>query len=455
LVWVGTRKRPHVAVWRLNGHRKGVVVQNNLPTESALLACITFNPKEAIPSCIEKNITKESFYSLWNGELYTILMDMYGKGYGLDYITVASELEKVGKLHLSETLDDLLEGESPTLYLVSSYIAILKKEELSRNLTVVGQLLGEHSSEPEEALIEAQEKLISLSPKSETRTKKSIKEAIMEDWNISKNHGPRGIITPWKDVNAKLAGIPSELVTVLAGRRSTGKSSIMATWAHFLGRQGIRVGWLPIEDGAERTWKRLAGIEGDFSVFLRDKGESTDHHLSVANSALERVMSWPIFMADSFMDIHKIRSWATTLKAKEDIQVLFIDGFKDILRSGKMGNSVDEDNYLSTSICAIARALRIPVLVVHHIVKGTEGDKIGLDNIRGSGRIIDDARTVLILQNDGLTYSLDIAKNNHGPEGIVEMRRISNRCMFEQGNVFNARKEKQEKKPKPKGVFEI
>ena len=422
-------------------------MHNDITTEKGLLSCVLFDAKTAIPICYEKNVSASTFYSVDNQRLYSILCGMYDKDYGIDGITVQTEVEKTKNSLLIASYEAVFDDVEASLYYLPSYIAILKKLELARALADVGNRLLSINDEPENALIDVQERLIALSPKSESRTKESVKSAIMDDWESAMEHGPRGIISPWEGINERLAGIPSELVTVLAGRRGTGKSSIMATWAHFLGKQGIRVGWLPIEDGAERTWKRIAGIEGDFSVFLRDKGESTSNHIMVANAALEKVMKWPIYMSDTFMSMGQIRSWATTLKAKEDIQVLFIDGFKDILRSGKMGSSVDEDNFLSTGICALARSLRIPVLVVHHIVKGTEGDKIGLDDIRGSGRIIDDARTVLILQKDGLTYSLDIAKNNHGPEGRVEMRRISNRCMFEQQGVF-AKKE-------VSGVFDI
>ena len=91
--------------------------------------------------------------------------------------------------------------------------------------------------------------------------------------------------------------------------------------------------------------------------------------------------------------------------------------------------------------------------MVHHIRKTDSDGKhgggawLGIEDIRGSGRISDDARQILILQNvvdtaggqEKMRYYMHIAKNSHGPESgkdEFEMTRVSNRCKFIEGGAL-------------------
>jgi replicative DNA helicase len=126
------------------------------------------------------------------------------------------------------------------------------------------------------------------------------------------------------------------------------------------------------------------------------------------------------------MYTEQIVAWTIQMKARFDIQALFVDAFKDIQRRNTL-EFVAEDDRVSGALCNLARRVDIPLIIVHHIKK-TDNPVCQIEDIRGSGRISDDARQILILQkkvrNDNdPEFFLDIAKNNNGPTGIVRMVR--------------------------------
>jgi len=134
------------------------------------------------------------------------------------------------------------------------------------------------------------------------------------------------------------------------------------------------------------------------------------------------------------MTVDAIKAAAVQYKLRHDIQVLFVDGFKDIRREWRDSNS--EDARISAGLCDIAEMLNIAVVVVHHVIKSAgkqdndgEIKDINVEEIRGNFRIVDDARMVCILQpqlmdEDGQEAApnrLQCARNNHGPTATVPL----------------------------------
>lgn len=417
--------------------------------ERAVLGSILVDPDRCIHIAVSNGITEDAFYAPSNKAIWKCINSLAASGKPVNIVSVGQEARDSGILEIiggQGTIESLVDS-TPTSAHIEYYSDIVIQKFLARSAQDISRKLVhelDNTQSPQNSIASAALEMMRLSEsKAGTKKKEDIIEEQKSTWTIAAKGGSCGIPTPWNNINARFQGLQNGAMTLLAGRGGRGKSSIMATWCHFLAGMGYRVAWLPLEDGCRRTWARVAGIEGNFSTFKLDIGQADDQLLKLAGDSLDTVKSWPIFMEDQPMTIEQICAWATMQKAKNKIDVLFLDAFKDILRED---HDVLGDNQCSQQIAAMAKRLNIPILVNHHVRKQNTTDprqqvvKLTEQDIRGSGRLSDDARQIIILQNyveNGIDkYAFHIIKNNYGPVGEYPMIRLSNISKFIEPPVF-------------------
>lgn len=418
------------------------VPPNSSEAEAGVLGSLLLDSDNCLPIASDFGLTVDHFYSPANRYIFEAIYFLSKSGRPIDILTVSQALRDKGLLEKigGQSAVEAIVAATPTSAHCEYYCKILTDKYISRT----AQLIERESSEvlstckdPSAVVAETALALMRLSEgQSRGKKKEDARNEQLASWKAAMTGGTSGIPTPWVRINERFQGLQKGAVTLLAGRGGRGKSSMMATWGHFLGGIGVKLAWLPLEDGCRRTWARVAGIEGDFSTFELDIGKADSDTLELARESFDRVQTWPIFMEDKPMTVEQICLWATMQKTKHDIDVLFIDAFKDILRDD---HDVLGDNRCSQQIVALAKRLDIPILVNNHVRKqGVDPrqtqTRITEQDIRGSGRIGDDARQIVILQNwvEGSIdrYEFDIIKNNYGPTGRYPLIRISNRAKW-------------------------
>jgi len=153
-----------------------------------------------------------------------------------------------------------------------------------------------------------------------------------------------------------------------------------------------------------------------------------------ALEGLRQVRQLPIRVISSRMSIGDMAIAAQRENAKGQLSAIFIDAFKDIpLETG----GVEGENYIMGKVVTMAHRLNVPIVMSHHVRKSPATLKgqnpyhawnIEAQDLRGSSRLWDDARMVIILQQyptteqpvgaDEFTYQLHVAKANHGISGV-------------------------------------
>lgn len=417
---------------------------NSVEAEMAVIGSLLMDNARCNLIISEYGITEDHFYTPSNRMVFSAINHLLRSSRPADITTVCQELKDDGKLDLVGGINGVssIIDATPTSAHAEYYAKILDDKYIARTAQRIIQGGGINLSEAKEPRVLVSDIALDLMRMSDKASKSKKVEVLNAEqktsWVNASKGVPVGIPTPWDNINSRFQGLQPSAVTLLAGRGGRGKSAIMATWGHFLGGMGYKVGWLPLEDGCKRTWGRVAGIDGGFSTFRLDTGNGDAELLDLAFKSLDRVQSWPIFMEDTPMTVEQICAWATMQKTKNAIDVLFIDAFKDILRED---HDVLGDNKCSQLIAALAKRLDIPILINHHVRKAgadprAQPTKLTEQDIRGSGRLSDDSRQILILQNyveDGYDkYELDIIKNNYGPTGSYPLIRLSNISKFVQ-----------------------
>ena len=291
-------------------------------------------------------------------------------------------------------------------------------------------------------------------------------DKIISSWKEAQSGNRTCIPTPYESMDRQTGGIKQGMVTIFTGRSKSGKSMFLASWYNYLGKNNIPILVVPLEDKYDVTIKRMAGNLGNFKVSDLDAGgrykqnrsnfnaweyyKTEDKEIEDASVILQEVSKYPVHFWDRKCTPAQLRGIAIRYKRQHDIQAMFIDGAKDLLRpSGKYAD-VGFDEEISQQLCAIAEELNIAVVSVHHLTKIHEDERINVNHIRGSGNIVGDARAVYALQSSGIEGLLtdkgypvkwndegnltnrifECLVNNHGGSAMKALDSDLNKCQF-------------------------
>jgi replicative DNA helicase len=155
--------------------------------------------------------------------------------------------------------------------------------------------------------------------------------------------------------------------------------------------------------------------------------------------AVEELKGAPLFVDDTAgLDIMDLRARARRMKKAHGIELIVIDYLQlCCCREGARQSRQIEVSMISQQIKAMAKELKIPVIVLSQLSRANEqrGDKFErpkLSDLRDSGAIEQDADVVFLLRRPSRTPSdpqsadetlaiIDVAKNRNGETGEVDV----------------------------------
>ena len=139
----------------------------------------------------------------------------------------------------------------------------------------------------------------------------------------------------------------------------------------------------------------------------------------------------------------EIRSKARRLKAKHGLDMIMIDYLQLMNLKQKVESREREVSLISSTLKAIAKELRVPVVALAQLNRGVEGRsdrRPMLSDLRESGSIEQDADIIMMLYREdyydrdnpeikGLSEVI-IGKQRNGPTGTVKLRWIAEYGIF-------------------------
>jgi twinkle protein len=274
---------------------------------------------------------------------------------------------------------------------------------------------------------------------------KGLQEALVQAWWEAKPYRPDGIVAgdelltailedqgaeslahyPWEGLNEKLHGIRAgELVTVCAGT-GVGKSQFCRSLAVHLLRQGLRVGYIALEEGLARTGLSLLGLFMDKPLHL-DRSSVSDDEI---REVFDRELKDRLFVYNHFgsMSSENLLARCRYLRVAEKVDVLFIDHLS-ILVSGWGQGEGDErrliDNVMTALRSQVCEATGVGMILVSHLRRvdgraAERGGEIQLSHLRGSQAISQLSDACLALSRDTL------GENNNVTQVTVLKNRFS------------------------------
>ena len=230
----------------------------------------------------------------------------------------------------------------------------------------------------------------------------------------------------WEGLQEKTHGIRyGELTTITAGT-GQGKSTFCRQLATQLLEEGVKVGYIALEESNRRTALGLMSVAVGKALHL---GE---HEYTTLKDAYDSTINnWNLYLYDHFgsLSADTIYSRIEYMALGLDIKVVFLDHLS-ILLSG-MDGTMDERRTIDktmTDLRSLVERTGIKLFLVSHLRRAQgdkaieDGQKVSIGMLRGSASISQLSDTVLALERD-----------QQNPDDVSTLRVLKNRYSGETG----------------------
>ena len=419
---------------------------HNLEAERALLGSLLLD-REAILRVADL-LRPEDFYYQAHAQIYRAIYDLYQARRPPDLITVTDELRRRGELEAvggAEYLAELMELV-PTSAHVEHYARIVEELAVRRRLIqTAGQIatLGYRQEEEDVNLLldQAEQLLFSVAEERSRQGAVHIREVVGEFFDriayLQEHRGEIvGVPTGFRDLDELLGGLqPSDMI-VLAARPSAGKTSLALNIAYNVAvLQGLPTLIFSLEMSREQLLHRLLAMKAGVSAHRLRLGKLTEEEWGEVSRAMGELGEAPLYIDDApNQTVSELRTKARRVHAEVGLQLIIID-YLQLMRTGRRNeNRVQEVSELSRSVKALARELKVPVLILSQLsraVEQREDHRPRLSDLRESGSIEQDADVVMFIYREemydketdkrGIAEIL-VEKHRSGPTGRISLR---------------------------------
>jgi replicative DNA helicase len=403
-------------------------------------------------------LEKDDFYHEPHQYLYAACMSLYARSESINQITVAQELDRLGKLEQCGGVAYLshLISIVPTPLDIQDYAQIVYRLSISRHLISAGQQITNigfmADAEPRASISKAEDILLKLAQTRGTRDFLHVRQ-VLDLYFEPHPVGEDGEVVPITKVMSGFNALDnitggfgrSDLI-IVAGRPGMGKTSLALNIArNACVEQNACVAIFSLEMSGEELVTRLIATEASvLSTHIRLGMHSEIDERKILN-AIGTLSETKIYIDDSpKLRMSEIRSKARRLLYEQKVNLIIIDHLGLIDADGFMNNRVQEIGYITRNLKALARDLQVPVIAVSQLSRAAEvrqDRQPQLSDLRDSGTIEQDADVVIFIYRQDYYYptrekweidhpdkeypegiaNISVAKHRNGPTGEVSI----------------------------------
>ena len=436
---------------------------HSMEAEQGVLGCVFLSPNDCLGECIEKfKSGSEVFYDLRHRSVYETLTEMYDRKEAIDLITVQQtlkdkgQLEGVGGLAYLASLPDAVPSAANLEY----YLEIVREKFVLRRMiatcTDVVSRAYVHQGEVDTLLDEVERDVLRMAGDRVATGNRLIKDLVHSAIHTIEEYHQRqgklgGLASGFLDLDKMTDGWHEGEMIVIAARPSMGKTSLAMNMAeHVAVNLNLPAGVFSLEMTAESLVMRMmSSLARVNSRSIRD-GFLSERDFSKLTTAAGKLAKAPLFIDDaSGLSILQLRAKARRMHQQYGLKLFVID-YLQLLHSTsrRAENRQQEIADISNGIKALAKELRVPVIVLSQLNRELEKDKNRkprMSDLRESGSIEQDADVVGLLyrpaandddegpspDQDAVPVNLLIAKQRNGPTGDVNLTFLKSCTRFE------------------------
>ena len=411
---------------------------HDLTAEEAVLGAMILS-REAVDSVIEI-VEEDDFYRESHRKLFAAIIELNEKKEPIDAVTLSNELRKRG--HFEDvggiSFLSVLAERVPTAANCDYYARIVKEKATSRKLIrATTEILADTYADavPISELMDLAEfRIFEATERRETKGFRQIKDIIGDVYqevyeNIGAENHVTGLPIGIERLDMLTGGLKPSKLYIVGARPGVGKTALAVNiaWNVASGKNSsaskFPVGIFSIEMTEKEIGERLLCAVSGVNFSAAKEGRILEKDRASLTDASSRIYEAPIFVNDnSSLSIMELKAAARRLKKENDIQLLVVD-YLQLIRSGvQKDNREQEIAYISMNLKALAKDLKIPILVASQLsrpMKGTEGKPPTLSDLRESGSIEQDADVVIFIhrwktKEEGTKHQLMLSKNRSG-----------------------------------------
>jgi replicative DNA helicase len=429
------------------------VPPHNLEAEESILgACLL--SREAIANVLEV-VTSQDFYKPAHAEIFTTVLELYGRGEPVDAVTLAEELRRKDLLEAIGGMPYLhtLVSSVPTAGSATHYARIVEENALLRRLIEASQTISEIAfsvpGDVEDAVDQAENLVYQVSQRRLSQDFTQLSDLLTENMELIEKLSERGssitgLPSGFTELDNLTAGFQPSNLIIVAARPSQGKSSFAISVAqHVAVTAQIPVVIFSLEMSKMELVQRLICSEARIDSNRLRRGALSDSDWPKLSHALGRLAEAPIFIDDTpNVTIMELRAKCRRLKSRHGLGLVIVDYLQLMQPIRRTENRVQEVTEISRSIKILARELEIPVLAVSQLSRNVEyrADKRPvLADLRESGSLEQDSDLVLFIYRDEV-YNQDsaqkgiaeihLSKHRNGPIGKIELAFLEHYTKF-------------------------
>ncbi|MDP9178240.1 MAG: replicative DNA helicase [Gemmatimonadota bacterium] len=404
--------------------------------EQAVLSAMLMD-KDAILRANE-HVDDSMFYREGNRRIFRAMVTLSDRGDVIDPLTLTEELSRTGELEASGGRDyiSFLVDAVPTAANVEYHARIVREKALRRRLIEVSTAIVSEAFEsaaPAGELLDAAEhRIFEVNQSRGAEGFTRIKELLwptMERIELLQRGGESitGVPSGFKDLDDITAGFQSSDLVIVAGRPSMGKTAFILNIAQNAALDNeVPIAFFSLEMSKEQLVQRLLTSEGRVDAQRLRKGKLHDDEFVRLGRAAGMLSHAPIWIDDTpAMTLLEMRSKARRLKIDNNIGMIVVDYLQLMQGPTNTESRQQEISYISRSLKALARELRVPVVALSQLSRAPEqrtgeNKRPQLSDLRESGAIEQDADLVMFIYRQEV-YDGPIDKDGNSLEGRAEI----------------------------------
>ena len=439
----------------------GRTLPHSVEAEQGVLGSMLISPRDIIAECVEK-ITEEYFYIPAHQTIYTVLVELWNAGQGIDLITFTQTLrdrnvlDAVGGAPFLTSLYTFV----PTAANVTYYLEIVREKFILRQIiaacTESVRRSYDEQDEVNALLDEVEQKIFAVGEDRFKGQMPGMKEQVMgalesieQLWE--RRGGITGISTGFTELDRMTNGLHEAEMIVIAARPSMGKTALAMNIAeHVAISSKLPVAVFSLEMSSQQLVQRLLCSRARVNLQKVREGFLAERDFPSLTAAASKLAEAEIFIDDTAgLSILELRAKARRLKAQKNIQLIVVD-YLQLLKSTTrraQDNRQLEISEISAGLKGLAKELKVPIIVLAQLNRQPEarsGGKPRLSDLRESGSIEQDADLVGLLVRPEVyeededaraekagEAELIIAKQRNGPVGEVPLTFLKEFTRFE------------------------
>ncbi len=432
-------------------------IPSNREAEQSLLSTM-FISKYALDKAVDL-LSVDDFYYDNNRVIFNALSSLNSKDVPIDMTSIITELKNNDKLNEAggiPYITEVLNSEAVATN-CEYYIKKVSDAALLRRLIKVSEEIGnlgyEAGDEVDEALDEAEKKILNVVKNKQTTEFREFKDVLfaaeknLED--LSKNKGEiTGIPSGFTDLDRLTAGFHENQLIIVAARPAMGKTVFALNLAVNAALKGKSVAIFNLEMDAVQLANRILSSVGQIEGKKFMSGNLDNNDWVRLNEAISQLQDAKIYINDTpGATIGEIRSKVRRLASSENGLDMVVIDYLQLVSGGKNygTNRQQEVSDISRALKLLALELHIPIIALAQLsrsVEQREDKRPIMSDLRESGSIEQDADIVSFLYRDAYykkeavsegaasVSELIIGKHRNGRTGTINLIFKGDTCSF-------------------------